>query len=222
MGIRIQEVKILPENLMKRNLQCAAHIYGQYANCDILVVYSRSKTLPYEVYEFMAEASHFQHLAGVKYPKGANLFYTKCLNGDITIKDIVPTENMKITSSKIEVLPQAIDLYSAKIYKIGKKDLETLKNRFSMGIGNSQTILGLDKRDQKLPVPVTVMNRRITDFCSAPCSIFLIMKKEIGVEKYDQLVYEKTKDIFAKIDFSDDIKNKIDSIYIKTKSTIKS
>ncbi|MBD5493550.1 MAG: hypothetical protein HDR12_03980 [Lachnospiraceae bacterium] len=218
MGIRIQEVKILPEYLLKRNLQCAAQVYDQYVGCDILVVYSRSKKLPYEVYEFMAESSHFQHLAGIKYPKGANLFYTKCLNGDITIKDIVPTENMKTTSSKIEVLPQALNLYSAKMYKIGKKDLETLKNRFSMGIGNSQTVMGLDKRDQKLPVPVTVMNRKITDFCSEPCSIFLIMKKKIGVEKYNQLVYEITKDIFSKIDLSDDIKNRIDSTYIKVKS----
>lgn len=60
-----------------------------------------------------------------------------------------------------------------------------------------------------------VMNRKIADFCSVTCSIFLIMKKKIGVEKYDQLVYEKTKDIFRKIEFSDDIKNKIDSVYIK-------
>ena len=75
--------------------------------------------------------------------------------------------------------------------------------------------MGLDKRDQKLPVPVTVMNRKITDFCSTPCSIFLITKKKIGVEKYDQLIYEKTKDIFSKIKFSDDTKNKIDSTYIK-------
>lgn len=216
MGIRIQEVKVLPESLMKKNLQCAANVYNQYVDCDILVVYSKSKTLPYEIYEFMAESSHFQHLAGVKYPKGADLFYTKCLIGDITMKDIVPTENMKTTSSKIEVLPQALDLYSAKMYKIGKKDLETLKNRFSMGIGNSQTVMGLDKRNQKLPVPVTVMNRKIMDFCSMPCSIFLIMKKKIGVEKYDHLVYEKTKNIFSKIKFPDTIKNKIDSTYIKS------
>lgn len=218
MGRRIQEVKILPERLMKKNLQCAANIYNRYNDCDILVVYSRSKTLPYEIFEFMVESSHFQHLAGVKYPKGADLFYTKCLSGDITMKDIVPTENMKTTSSKIEVLPQALDLYSAKMYKIGKKDLETLRNRFSMGIGNSQTIMGLDKRNQRLPVPVTVMNRKITDFCSVPCSIFLIMKKKIGFEKYDQLVYEKTKDILLKIEFSDNIKDKIDSSKIKNNS----
>ena len=186
---------------MKKYLQCAANIYKRSNHCDIIFVYSRSKTLPYEIFEFMVESSHFQHLAGVKYPKGADLFYTKCLSGDITMKDIVPTENMKTTSSKIEVLPQALDLYSAKMYKIGKKDLETLRNRFSMGIGNSQTIMGLDKRNQRLPVPVTVMNRKITDFCSVPCSIFLIMKEKIGFEKYAQLVYEKTKDILLKIEF---------------------
>ncbi len=218
MGIRLQEVKVLSENLMKRNLQCAAQIYDRYVGSDILIVYSRSKTLPYEVYEFMAESSHFQHLAGVKYPKGADAFYGKCLIGDISMKDIVPVENMKTTSSKIEVLPQAIDLYSAKIYKIGKKDLETLKNRFSMGIGNSQTIMGLDRRGQNLPIPVTVMNRKINDFCSEPCSIFLVMKKKIGTEKYNNLVYEKTKDIFSKIEFTDDIKDKIDNAYISCKS----
>lgn len=93
-------------------------------------MYSRSKTLPYEIFEFMVESSHFQHLAGVKYPKGADLFYTKCLSGDITMKDIVPTENMKTTSSKIEVLPQALDLYSAKMYKIGKRSGNIKKSLF--------------------------------------------------------------------------------------------
>lgn len=97
MGIRIQEVKVLPESLMKKNLQCAANVYNQYVDCDILVVYSK-----------------------------------------------------------------------------------------------------------------------IMDFCSMPCSIFLIMKKKIGVEKYDHLVYEKTKNIFSKIKFPDTIKNKIDSTYIKS------
>lgn len=218
MGIRLQEVKVLPENLMKRNLQCAAKLYDQYVGSDILVVYARSKTLPYETYEFMVSSEHFQHLAGVKHPKGANAFYRKCLIGEVSMKDIVPVENIKTTSSKIEVLPQAIDLYSAKIYKIGKRDLTTLKNRFSMGIGNSQTIMGLDKRDQNLPIPVTVMNRKMTDFCSEPCSIFLVMKKKIGTEKYDELVYEKTKDIFSKIEFPDKIKSKIDNAYIGCKS----
>ena len=95
------------------------------------------------------------------------------------------------------------------------KDLETLKNRFTMGIGNSSTILGLDRRDQILPIPITVMNRKITDFCSEPCSIFVVMKKKIGVEKYNELVYEKIRDIFAKIDFDDDIKDKIASVFTK-------
>jgi len=218
MAIRLQEVKILPEHIMKLKLKEAAEKYSRYVGCDILVIYSKSKNTPYEDYEFMAEEEHFQHLAGVKYPQGAKLFYEKCLNSDISLKDIVPVENMKTTSSKIEVLPQAIDLYAAKMYKIGEKDLETLKNRFTMGIGNSSTIMGLDRRDQILPIPITVMNRKITDFCSEPCSIFMVMKKKIGIEKYNELVYEKTKDILAKIDFDDAIKDKIDSGFIKAAS----
>ena len=209
MTIRLQEVKILPELLMKQKLKSAAEKYSKYVGCDILVIYSKSKNSPFETYEFMATEDHFQHLAGVKYPQGAKRFYEKCLNGDITAEDIVPVENLKTTSSKIEVLPQALDLYASKIYKIGKKDLGTIKNRFTMGIGNSLTIMGLDQRDQKLPIPVTVMNRKITDFCSEPCSIFLVIKKRIGEEKYSEVVYEKTKDILTKIDFVDEIKAKI-------------
>jgi len=209
MTVRLQEVKILPELLLKQKLKSAAEKYSKYVGCDILVIYSKSKKSPFEIYEFMVTEAHFQHLAGVKYPQGAKCFYEKCLKGDIVIEDIIPVENMKTTSSKIEVLPQAIDLYSAKIYKIGEKDLGTMKNRFSMGIGNSQSIMGLDKREQKLPIPVTVMNRKITDFCSEPCSIFLVMKKKFGEEKYQEVVYEKVKDILAKMDFSEEIKGKI-------------
>lgn len=214
MAVRLQEVKILPEFLLKQNLKIAAEKYQKYVNCDILVVYSKSKNSTYETYEFMAKKEHFQHLAGVKHPNGAEYFYNKCLNNEISLRDIVPVENMKTTSSKIQVLPQAIDLHSAKIYKIGKKNLSTLNNRFSMGIGNSLTIMGLDKRSQVLPIPVTVMNRNITDFCSEPFSIFLILKKQIGTPKYNQLVYEKTHDIFNKIQFDQFILNKIDEIII--------
>lgn len=218
MAIRLQEVKILPEHIMKMKLKSAAEKYSKYVGCDVMVIYSKSKNVPYEYYEFMAEEGHFQHLAGVKHPQGARLFYEKCLNDDIDMKDIVPVENMKTTSSKIEVLPQAIDLYAAKMYKIGEKDLGTLKNRFTMGIGNASTIMGFDMRDQILPIPITVMNRKITDFCSEPFSIFLVIKKKIGDEKYNEIVYEKTKDMFTKIDFEDDIKDKIDCAFMKAAS----
>ncbi len=210
MAVRLQEVRVLSDKQMINNLHRAALIYERYVGCDILVVYSKSKNLPYKAYEFMAEKSHFQHLAGVKFPGGAERFYEKCLAGTVARKDIVPAENIKTTSSKIEVLPQAIDLYSAKIYKIGKKDLITLKNRFSVGIGNAQTVMGIDQRDQRFPIPVTVMNRKITEFVSDPYSIFLVMKKSIGESLYKDVVYEKTSQIFSKIDFSEEIMNKIE------------
>ena len=210
MAVRLQEVRILPELIMRQKLKLAAEKYNKYIDSDILVIYSRSKYSPFEMYEFMVKDDYFQYLAGVKHPQGAKLFYEKCLMGTVNMEDIVPVENMKTTSSKIEVLPQAIDLYAAKMYKIGEKDLETMKNRFTMAIGNSVTVMGIDERDQVLPIPVTVMNRKLTDFCSDPCSIFLIMKKDMGQEKYADIVYEKTKDILSKIELDDSIVDKID------------
>ncbi|MBQ8518514.1 MAG: hypothetical protein IJ455_02765 [Agathobacter sp.] len=60
------------------------------------MIYSKSKNSPFKIYEFMVTEDHFQHLAGVKYPQGAKLFYEKCLKGDITINDIVPVEKLKL------------------------------------------------------------------------------------------------------------------------------
>ena len=54
MTIRLQEVKILPELLMKQKLKCAAEKYKKYVDSDILVIYSKSKNSPFEMYEFIS------------------------------------------------------------------------------------------------------------------------------------------------------------------------
>ena len=53
------------------------------------------------------------------------------------------------------------------------------------------------------------MNRKITDFCSESYPIFLILKKAFKTKKYDQLVFERTQDIFSKIEFGEKINEKI-------------
>ena len=117
---------------------------------------------------------------------------------------------MKETSSKINVLPEALDLKKAKGYKLGEKDLITLNNEFSMAIGNVQHIMGFDKRAYQLPIPVTVMNRSIYDFCSEVSTIFLIMTKEVASDKYSDEFYEITKDLLHKASFDGKILSLID------------
>lgn len=104
----------------------------------------------------------------MKSPKGAIWFFDKCLDDENLLKreDIVPKRDIKTTSAKISVLPDAVDLTKSKAYKFGEKDLITLDNEFEVALGNVSNIMGLDKRDYPLPIPVTVMDRSMYDFCS--------------------------------------------------------
>lgn len=203
---------ILSDADLVRKVRAAAKIYRQYAEKDVLIVYAKSKKGPFFTYEFHAGNENFQHLAGVKSPKGAEVFFNRCLDDvtKLTRDEIVPKENIKITSAKIDVLPAAIDLTKAKAYRVGEKNLITLFNSFEMIIGNTQCIMGFDKRSYQLPIPVTVMDRSIYDFCTEVCSIFLIMLKTNSDDKYSEILYEITEDIIKKADFGNYVYEKID------------
>lgn len=69
--------------------------------------------------------------------------------------------------------------------------------------------MGLDKRDYPLPIPVTVMDRSMYDFCSKGLTIFLIMTKMIKEDKYRDVFYEITPNILEKADFNDEVWNVI-------------
>lgn len=210
--MRLQENRILPDSQLIGNLYRAARIYQQYVGKQVLIVYGKSKKGSFSSYEFYAGNENFQHLAGIRSPFGAEDFWNKCggRNGKkLSKEDICPVENLKLTSSKIEVLPQAVDLRHSKIYKIGKKDLVTMYNEFSMGIGNSRSVMGLDRRGHALPVPVTVMNRSITDFCSDTYNIYFVMVKDRSEEKYSCMLYEATENILSKMELPCSILDKI-------------
>ena len=82
----IYEKKVLPDNILIKNLRKAAKIYEQYAGKKILIVYARGKRGPFYTYEFYAGEKNFQHLAGVKSPQGAVWFFRKCLDDKNIVK----------------------------------------------------------------------------------------------------------------------------------------
>ena len=79
-GSEIQHIdkKVLPDNILIKNLRKAADIYKDYVDKDILIVYAEGKNRPFHTYEFHAGIENFQHLAGVKSPQGAVWFFNKC------------------------------------------------------------------------------------------------------------------------------------------------
>lgn len=204
--------KVLSDNLLVKKVKQAAKVYEKYVDKDVLMVYATSKKGPFYSYQFHAGKQNFQHLAGIQFPDGAEAFFDRCLDNVNILKrkEIVAKDNITTTSSKINVLANALDLTKSKMYRCGEKNLITLSNSFDMAIGNSDHVMGLDKRSCKLPVPVTVMDRSIYEFCSEVSSIFLIMLKAPKDQKYSKILHEITPDILHKAYFEADIFRLID------------
>ena len=71
----------------------------------------------------------------------------------------------------------------------------TRENDFEMATGNSNGVMGYDSRIKikgtdkvdktKAPVPTTLLNNSITDYCSRPQKIMFILKKFGGENTYN-------------------------------------
>ena len=66
-----------------------------------MVVYLKSKNLPYEVYEFMAEPSHFQYFAGIKNPQAIDLYFAKIMKKDLSMRKFEKFHMRILTFAKI-------------------------------------------------------------------------------------------------------------------------
>lgn len=109
------------------------------------------------------------------------------------------------------MLSNAVDLKKAKMYKIGERNLITLFNSFEIAIGNTQSVMGLEKKGYYLPVPVTVLDRSIYEFCTDVASNYFIMVKSPKEKLYSDIFYEISTGILEKVDFDDNVMNKITS-----------
>ena len=77
--------------------------------------------------------------------------------------------------------------------------------RPSMATGNSVGVMGYDSRIRikgtnkldktKSPIPTTLLNNAITQYCSRPQKIMFILQKSDGEDTYNKLFYEIKKDL---------------------------
>lgn len=86
------------------------------------------------------------------------------------------------------------------------KNLITRDNDFEMATGNVNGVIGYDSRinirgtnkvdKTKSPIPTTLLNNSITDYCSKPQKIMFILQKSDEENTYGKLFYEIKKDLF--------------------------
>ena len=122
---------------------------------------------------------------------------------------------------KVAVMEQLLDLRNSKCYKIGAKNLVTRDNDFEMATGDASGVIGYASRikkkgtqivdETKAPIPTTLLNNPITDYCTRPQKIMFILQKYDGESTYNKLFYEIKKDLFQteKEFFSEDLNNLI-------------
>ena len=113
---------------------------------------------------------------------------------------------MNTMCSKIAIMEQMLNLRNSKCYKIGEKDLVTRNNDFEMATGNSEGIIGYDSRitqkgskeidKTKAPIPTTMLNNPITDYCTKPQKIMFILQKPDEDSLYKNVFFEIKKGLF--------------------------
>lgn len=148
-------------------------------------------------------------------------FYEACLEGKITRNDCNPRRDANTMYSKVAIMEQMLDLRNSKCYKIGEKDIVTRDNDFEMATGNSAGVMGYDSRIKikgtdkldrtKSPIPTTILNNSITQYCSRPQKIMFILQKSEGESTYKEMFYEIKKDLIQteKESFPDELKTLI-------------
>ena len=203
-----RNIRILTSEEMLTILRKSATLYSEYVDTTLLFIFRKSKSDSYDYYEVRFGKNNFMHLAGIKSGSlNANEFYEACISGEITREQCKPRRDASTMYSKIGVMEKILDLRNSKCYKIAT--------------GNSTGVIGYDSRIKKkgtnqvdrtkAPVPTTLLNSAITNYCSDPQKIMFILQKTDADDTYNKLFYEIKKDLFQieKEGFTDALKSLI-------------
>lgn len=222
MKCKVQNTRILTSEELLTILHKSAVLYSEYADTTLLFIFREKKSDAYDYYEVRFGKNNFMHLAGIKSDTlRANEFFDACIEGTITKEKCNPRKDLKTMYSKVRIMEQTLDLRNSRCYKIGEKDLVTRDNDFEMATGNANGVIGYDSRIRikgtnnidkaKFPVPTTLLNNSITDYCSKPQKIMFILQKTNEESTYKKIFYEIKKDLFQteKEFFTDELKRLI-------------
>ncbi len=219
---RVQNTRILTSEELLNILCRSAKMYSEYMDTTLLFIFREKKSDEYDFYEVRFGKNNFMHLAGIKSKKlNANEFYEACIERTITREDCNPRRDANTMYLKVAIMEQMLDLRNSKCYKIGKKNLVTRDNDFEMATGNANGVMGYDSRIRikgtnnvdrtKSPIPTTLLNNSITEYCSKPEKIMFILQKFDGESTYKKLFYEVKKGLLQteKENFTDGLKELI-------------
>ena len=149
---------------------------------------------------------NFLHLTGVKTKLPAQQFYSACLSGKLSVKDIEVDTKGKV-QQKLAVLPYLSELlyHNCMIGDFIKSGIVIKADYF---VGDTKAVLSVGFRYGKtVDIPVTLYNENVKKLSNSTCKVLAIFVKSYHSDYYGECTYLSKGYEIDK--FPDDIKNQL-------------
>lgn len=146
---------------------------------------------------------NFLHLTGVKTKMSAQLFYSACLSGKLSLTDIDVDTKGK-AQQKLAVLPYLPELLYHNCM-VGDFINSGIAIRADYFVGDTKAIISVGfRRGKSVDIPVTVYNENVKTLTKPTCKVLAVFSKYYNIEKYDECTYLAPNHRIE--NFDDDIK----------------
>ena len=146
---------------------------------------------------------NFLHLTGVKTKLSAQQFYSACLSGKLSVKDIEIDTKGKI-QQKLAVLPYLSELLYHNCM-IGDFINSGIVIKTDYFVGDTKAVLSVGFRYGKASdIPVTLYSENVKKLSNPTCKVLAIFSKPYHSDYYEECTYLSKGYEIDK--FSDDIK----------------
>ena len=131
---------------------------------------------------------NFLHLTGIKTKMSASKFYSACLSGVLSTKDIEIDKKGK-TQQKIAVLPHLSKLLYNNCM-IGDFINSGIAIRADYFVGDTRAVLSVGFRSGQLAdIPVSLYNESVKILTHPTCKVLAIFRKHYNMDKFDTCTY---------------------------------
>lgn len=183
---------------------CAKTYNEKLNNKHFLIVYQDKNVIKSCCVGF--RDMNYLHLTGVKTKLSAQQFYSACLEGKLSIKDISVDTKGKV-QQKLAVLPYLSELLYHNCM-IGDFINSGITIRADYFVGDTKAVISVGFREGKVAdVPVSLYRENVKKLSHPTCKVLAIFRKEYSMECYDVCTYLSKGYTIDKV--PEDIKEKL-------------
>lgn len=131
---------------------------------------------------------HFLHLTGVKTELSASMFYSACLSGRLSIKDINVDTKGKV-QQKLAVLPYLSELLYHNCM-IGDFINSGITIKADYFVGDTRAVISVGfRKNGSTDIPITLYHENIKKLSSPTCKVLSIFRKMYHEDKFNECTY---------------------------------